>query len=106
MQYTAAIQGDNSSVYADGTPSVIATLFLRDAQTLDATLTLGSSRTAHLSFAQILATNENTPSWAAAGSSIAGARRWMFEALGDRLYRNRGTTDYLRRDYNDSLVST
>ena len=82
MAYTSAIQGDSSSVYVDGTSGVIATLFLCDAETLDATLTLGNPRTASVSFSHPLALNSDTPSWAASGSTVTGTTAIDVRAMG------------------------
>jgi hypothetical protein len=69
-------------LYLDGTPGVIASLFLCDAQTLDATLTLGSPRSAGISFNNPLAVTAGTPSWALSGSTVAGQLSMDVRSLG------------------------
>jgi len=82
ITYTSAIQGDSSSVYVDGSSGVQATLFLCDLQTLDAVLTISSPRSTSISFSNILVTNGNTPSWAAAGATATGPLAMDVRALG------------------------
>jgi hypothetical protein len=68
---TAAIQGDGSP-YVNGEPGVAAVINVCSGTT-DATLLLTKPRSLSFSFADILATNSATPSWARSGSTETGA---------------------------------
>src|SRR4051812_43550513 len=68
---SAAIQGDGAP-YSNGETGVTAVINVCSG-TYDATLNLSPSRSLSLSFAQLLASNANTPSWALAGNTETGA---------------------------------
>ena len=83
VTYSSAIFSDSSQAYVDGTPGVVATLFLCDSKTLDATLTLGNPRAASISFSQILSIVPGaTPSWAASGLTATGLPAMDVRSLG------------------------
>jgi len=68
---SAAIQGDGAP-YSNGQTGVTAVINVCSG-TYDATLNLSASRSLSFSFAQLLASNGNTPSWALAGNTETGA---------------------------------
>lgn len=63
------IQGDGGGPYVDGQSRVAAHINVCSG-TYDATLLAGPHRNMTISFAKILATNSNTPNWAAGGSTV------------------------------------
>jgi len=65
-----AIQGDGAP-YVNGQSGVTALIQICSGTT-DATLLLSKSRSVSFSFAKLLASNSNTPSWALSGSTVTG----------------------------------
>jgi hypothetical protein len=67
----SAIQGDGTP-YTDGSSGVAAVINVCSGS-YDATLHLTKGRTVSFSFAKLLASNQNTPSWAVNGSTVSGS---------------------------------